>query len=441
VPYLVTARFGFMRTLGDFVTEDASLARRDWAVLQTHRGTEIGDVLVGPREVSRGQSDQARGRVVRRASADDLAKREAIERDLAVQEFTTCRRLARELSLPMKVVSVEHLFGGERLVFYFTSEGRVDFRRLVRELGRAFKTRVEMRQIGSRDEARLLGDVGRCGLTLCCRSFLRELEPVTMRMARSQKATLNPGKISGACGRLMCCLRYEDETYRSLKKTLPPLGAVFELPEGQAEVTGHEILARRVLLTLESGRRVAKRADELPDSLRRREAEQSTGAGDARPRPRRRGRGGAVGVASARARGRAARARVRAARARVRAARARVRAARAVRPTPPGRRPTRPGATRGAMSAGSGGAEEGGGAAAAVARPPSRAGGLRRRAVPLPRARKRLSRARQRLVHGVTPAGTDRRRAKATRDERLRAERAGGRQLASLGATRAALCA
>jgi cell fate regulator YaaT (PSP1 superfamily) len=163
----------------------------------------------------------------------------------------------------MKIVDVEHLFGGERIVFYFMADGRVDFRQLVKKLAQEYQTRIEMRQIGSRDEAKLLGDVESCGQECCCRKFLRALKPVNMRMAKIQKATLDPSKISGFCGRLKCCLRYEDKTYTELKKRLPRKNARVKSKHGDGRVVDTQILTQLVVIEREDGVRVAVPVEEV----------------------------------------------------------------------------------------------------------------------------------------------------------------------------------
>src|SRR5262245_49344183 len=163
----------------------------------------------------------------------------------------------------MDLVDVEALPGGERLVFYYLAEGRVDFRELVKDLARAFQTRIEMRQIGVRDEAKLLADYGDCGQPVCCNTHLSRMPPVTMRMAKLQTSTLDPAKISGRCGRLKCCLRYEFETYQEQTKELPPQNARVETPRGRGRVLAQEILARRVLVEFDDGRRLLLPPDEI----------------------------------------------------------------------------------------------------------------------------------------------------------------------------------
>jgi cell fate regulator YaaT (PSP1 superfamily) len=171
------------------------------------------------------------------------------------EEFRVCLGCIEKLALEMQLVDVEHVFGGERIVVYYLAEGRVDFRELVKMLAGEFQTRIEMRQIGVRDEAKLLADYGDCGKSVCCNSHLVEMPPVSMKMAKLQKATLDPSKISGRCGRLKCCLRYEYEMYEQMQKELPPVGTRVLTPEGKAKVVGHEVLAAQLLVETDDHRR------------------------------------------------------------------------------------------------------------------------------------------------------------------------------------------
>jgi len=170
-------------------------------------------------------------------------------------EYRICLRSIEKLGLDMRLVAVEHLFGGERIIVYYLAEGRVDFRELVKLLASEFQTRIEMRQIGVRDEAKLLADYGDCGKPVCCNTHLTEMPPVSMKMAKLQKATLDPTKISGRCGRLKCCLRFEYEMYEKMQKELPPLGSRVRIREGPARVVGHEILAGQLLVETDDRRR------------------------------------------------------------------------------------------------------------------------------------------------------------------------------------------
>ncbi len=235
----VVIRYGRMANLGVLRHYlDAPPPPGTQLVVRTARGTELGQVLVnigqGPRKshiptealacyLKRNGSDYPiyrGGRVLRKANAQDVNDQEHLQRSSA-EKVALCKEVIHELKLDMKLVSVEHLLGGERIVFYFAAEHRVDFRELVRALAGRYHTRIEMRQVGARDEARLVADFERCGMQCCCQTFLKFLKPVSMRMAKTQKATLDPTKISGRCGRLMCCLRYEDATYEQLAKKLP----------------------------------------------------------------------------------------------------------------------------------------------------------------------------------------------------------------------------
>jgi cell fate regulator YaaT (PSP1 superfamily) len=172
------------------------------------------------------------------------------------REFEVCRKAISELNMDMKLIDIEHVFGGERVVIYYLSENRVDFRDLVKRLADEFQTRIEMRQIGIRDEAKLLADYGDCGKPVCCNTHLVQMPPVSMRMAKLQKATLDPNKISGRCGRLKCCLRYEYDVYEQMQKKLPPLGSRVSTPEGPGRVISQEIIAEKLVVQTDDRRRL-----------------------------------------------------------------------------------------------------------------------------------------------------------------------------------------
>jgi cell fate regulator YaaT (PSP1 superfamily) len=250
-------RCGIMRALGVFTTSRGeALARGAQVIARTDRGLEAGEVLCEATDQAVGQlQDPRKGQVLRQMTAEDrneLARMHDQERS----EHETCGRLIAEMNLPMQLVDVEHIFGGERVVIYYLSENRVDFRELVKRLAAEFQTRIEMRQIGVRDEAKLLADYGDCGKPVCCNTHLSEMPPVSMKMAKLQKATLDPTKISGRCGRLKCCLRYEYDTYEQLQKELPPIGADVVTAGGRARVLAHEILASQLLVETEDHRRM-----------------------------------------------------------------------------------------------------------------------------------------------------------------------------------------
>jgi len=212
----------------------------DWVVVETERGMALGQVSSPPRELSEPPAHPLK-KVLRRAEDRDILRYEQnCELEGYAHQF--CLELIRQKNLPMKLVDVEYLFDGSKAIFYFTSEGRVDFRDLVRDLARQFHTRIEMRQIGVRDEAKLVGGVGCCGRELCCATWLTDFAPISVRMAKDQNVSLNPSKISGICGRLMCCLSYEHQMYRKLGQEMPKLGKRVETPRGEGKVVRRNVL-------------------------------------------------------------------------------------------------------------------------------------------------------------------------------------------------------
>ncbi len=263
-------RTGVMRALGACSSNrDETFLRSSRVVVRTERGLEVGEVLCEANETALAQLDEpGSGQILRLMGADDDREWSRMLNE-ARQEFQTCQRLIEQEKLEMRLVDVEHIFGGERIVVYYLAENRVDFRELVRQLAAEFQTRVEMRQIGVRDEAKILADYGDCGKPVCCNTHLSEMPPVSMKMAKIQKATLDPTKISGRCGRLKCCLRYEYDTYDALQKELPPLGSDVVTSRGRARVLAQEILASQLLIETEDHRRVMIAADEVLTVLKR----------------------------------------------------------------------------------------------------------------------------------------------------------------------------
>lgn len=250
-------RCGSTRALGVFTTSSGSLyARGARVIARTERGLEAGEVLCEATDQAVNYLDQpGRGQIMRDMTGEDereLTRIHAAER----REFEVCRDQIQQQALDMKLVDVEHVFGGERIVFYYLAENRVDFRDLVKALAAEFQTRIELRQIGVRDEAKLLADYGDCGKPVCCNTHLAAMPPVSMKMAKLQKATLDPTKISGRCGRLKCCLRYEYDTYEQLQKELPPVGVQIITGKGRAKVLAQEILSAQLLVETEDHRRI-----------------------------------------------------------------------------------------------------------------------------------------------------------------------------------------
>jgi cell fate regulator YaaT (PSP1 superfamily) len=254
----IVIRYGAMGLMGRFTHALDAWRCGQRVVVKSDRGMEIATVVCawGGCGAPAGISPQVKGEVLRSVShADEVEERHLAES--ARREFQFCKECIAKHALPMKLVAVEHLFGGDRIVFHFVSESRVDFRALVRDLAHECQTRIEMRQIGVRDEARLLGDYERCGRPLCCRAWIKELEPVSMKMAKIQKATLDPTKISGRCGRLMCCLRFEHATYRDLARNLPRKNTLVMTPQGLGKVVDSDIVSQMVAVQMEAGTRVA----------------------------------------------------------------------------------------------------------------------------------------------------------------------------------------
>jgi len=261
-------RHGLMRFMGEFDAADGTTyARGTRVVVRSERGLEAGEVLCEstPRSMEF-ISEPTYGQIQRELNAKDQAELDRV-REVEQQAMDLCCRIVDQRQLQMELVDVEHILGGERIVFYFLAEKRVDFRDLVKDLAREYKTRIEMRQIGVRDEAKLLADYGDCGKPVCCNTHMLAMPPVSMRMAKLQKSTLDPSKISGRCGRLKCCLRFENDVYEEFQNELPPVGSRILTRKGQGRVLSQEILARKILAEMEDGRRVIVEASEILSRL------------------------------------------------------------------------------------------------------------------------------------------------------------------------------
>jgi len=224
----------------------------DYVVVKTTRGLELGHVVISPKQVLASEVTTPLKSVVRKAEAEDIKRARELEEKEA-EALAECSKLIAKLHLPMKLLSAEYNLEGTRLTFSFSADERIDFRELVRELNSRFKIRVELRQIGPRDEAKLIGGFGRCGRPLCCMSFLSEFAPISIKAAKEQNLPLNPMKISGVCGRLLCCLVYESGQYRIMMEKLPKEGQRVSTATGAATVVGRNPLKETVLVKLESG--------------------------------------------------------------------------------------------------------------------------------------------------------------------------------------------
>ncbi|OHB50116.1 MAG: hypothetical protein A2Y10_14235 [Planctomycetes bacterium GWF2_41_51] len=274
-------RYGKMGTTGWFTHEEKNMPKASTKVMiKSERGLEIGEVVgrfcykscafkknedavVDYYAVGKADCPVTDGgKFVRYATEQDLSDEHHINIG-AKEELRKCKQIISELNLPMKLVDIEHIFGGERIIFYFTAENRIDFRELVKRLAKEFQTRIEMRQVGSRDAAKIAADIEVCGQPCCCARFLKILKPVNMKMAKLQKATLDPAKISGYCGRLKCCLRYEDHTYRDLVKKLPRKKARVKTSQGEGTVIDAQVLTQLVSIRTDDGTVFAVPAEEV----------------------------------------------------------------------------------------------------------------------------------------------------------------------------------
>ena len=239
------------------------LTEGQYIIVETARGIEYGKVVVSVREVQEDAIVLPLKQVVRPASNKDSLQVEENKKE-SLRAFDAATEKIKEHKLEMKLVDVEYTFDRNKIIFYFTAEGRVDFRELVKDLASIFRTRIELRQIGVRDEAKLLGGIGPCGRMLCCSTYLGDFEPVSIKMAKDQNLSLNPTKISGLCGRLMCCLKYENDEYEAAKKGMPDIGNFIVTPEGKGKVVNINVLERLIQVYLQNlERTVEYTLDEL----------------------------------------------------------------------------------------------------------------------------------------------------------------------------------
>ena len=227
---------------------EGKMEKGDFVIVETVRGIEMGEVVLSNREVSDDEIVAPLKTVIRMATDEDKAQYEAnLEKNK--EAFSVCLKKIAEHDIPMKLIEAEYTFDGSKVLFYFTADGRVDFRDLVKDLASVFKTRIELRQVGVRDEAKILGGLGICGRVFCCHGHMGDFQPVSIKMAKEQGLSLNPTKISGTCGRLMCCLKYEQDAYEDLLKRVPGVGALVQTPQGKGVVK--EVNLLRELLKVE----------------------------------------------------------------------------------------------------------------------------------------------------------------------------------------------
>ncbi len=243
---VIGVRFRNVGKIYYFSPKNLEIHAGDHVIVETARGVEYGNVVLPPRDVEDEKVIQPLKEVIRIANPQD-DKKEEINRKKEKEAFQVCLKKIREHGLEMKLIDVEYTFDNNKILFYFTADGRIDFRELVKDLAAIFKTRIELRQIGVRDETKILGGIGICGRPLCCHTYLSEFVPVSIKMAKEQNLSLNPTKISGVCGRLMCCLKNEEETYEELNRKLPNTGDRVTTPEGlKGEVQSVNVLRQLV---------------------------------------------------------------------------------------------------------------------------------------------------------------------------------------------------
>lgn len=246
----------------DFDSGHFVLKKSDKVLVITREGPAIGEVYREPRSPTEGMPQRPLKKIFRLATVEEIEKYEK-SREMENRIFEYCYQKIKEKNLPMSLVSVDRRFDGSKIVVYFSADGRVDFRDLVRDLVAEFHVRIEMRQIGVRHQAKMVGGMGSCGRIICCAGCLNQFAPVTIKMAKEQNVSLNPSKISGMCGRLMCCLNYEYETYEHLKKSLPKLGKRVGTRLGEGKVVRQNVLRGTVNVALEKGNEIEVRADEV----------------------------------------------------------------------------------------------------------------------------------------------------------------------------------
>ncbi|PGY09573.1 stage 0 sporulation family protein [Bacillus sp. AFS031507] len=252
---VVGVRFKKAGKIYYFDPGDLPIEKDDFVIVETVRGVEYGKAVIARKQVEEHDVVLPLKKVVRIADPKDRMIVEE-NKQAAKEAYEVCNEKVNEHQLDMKLVDVEYTFDRNKVIFYFTADGRVDFRELVKDLAAIFRTRIELRQIGVRDEAKMLGGIGPCGRMLCCSTFLGDFDPVSIKMAKDQNLSLNPTKISGLCGRLMCCLKYENDEYESAKALLPDLGEFIETPQGRGKVVGLNILERVLQVELKEQDRV-----------------------------------------------------------------------------------------------------------------------------------------------------------------------------------------
>lgn len=242
---VVGVRFKKVGKIYYFDPDELEIEKDKDVIVETARGLEFGQIVIGPRTVSEDEIVQPLKKVLRIATDED-AEKDKENKYMAREAFGICKEKIGDHGLEMRLIDVEYTFDNNKVIFYFTADGRIDFRELVKDLASIFRTRIELRQIGVRDEAKMVGGLGPCGREVCCSKFLGDFEPVSIKMAKDQDLSLNPSKISGLCGRLMCCLNYEHKTYEELNKKMPEVGVIVLTPEGPGTIIDTYVLLEMI---------------------------------------------------------------------------------------------------------------------------------------------------------------------------------------------------
>ncbi len=249
---IVEVQLGEYRSVGFYDLNGVDCDRDDYVVLEIDRGSEFGKIVSEVDRACTGKTDNAKGKILRKCTEGDLKQIEN-NRSKAKDAYNICTRKITDRKLEMKVTKVEYTFDCSKIIFFFTAEGRVDFRALVKDLAKVFRVRIELKQIGVRDKAKIVGGYGVCGRELCCTSFMKSFHPLSIKMAKEQGLPLNPSRISGVCGRIKCCMAYEFQVYKELSRNLPHVGERIVLPEGKGRVIDVNILRRLVSVELPEG--------------------------------------------------------------------------------------------------------------------------------------------------------------------------------------------
>ena len=249
---IVGIRFKSVGKIYYFSPNDLKIEKGDFVIVETARGIEFGECVIGIKEVKEEEVIAPLKSVIRIATKEDI-KRHKENKEKEADALNICFKKIQDHKLEMKLIDVEYTFDNNKVIFYFTADGRVDFRELVKDLATVFKTRIELRQIGVRDEAKMIGGLGPCGRTMCCSAFLGDFMSVSIKMAKEQNLSLNPTKISGICGRLMCCLNYEQSTYEEIRRNLPKIGSIVKTEDGKGEVVSNNVVKESVKVKVKRG--------------------------------------------------------------------------------------------------------------------------------------------------------------------------------------------